>query len=150
MKRILICLLALLLLAGCGNKTEDTTPVEKDLAAIYAQMEPQLPEMMKLSDSMMLDLLGIKAEFCAEAMVYICGDGLRVDEVWLIEAADADSLHTLQTLAQNRLESQKDIYQSYAPDQYAILEQGVIRTAGNYLAFVVSENAGQLVDLFSK
>ena len=150
MKRILVCILALLLLAGCGNKSEGTAPVEKNLEDIYAQIEPQLPEMMKLSDSMMLDLLGIKAEFCSQALVYICADGLQVDEIWLIKAANAESMSTLKTLAQNRLESQKDIYQSYAPDQYAILEQGEIRTEGDYLCFVVSQNAGKLADIFSK
>ena len=68
MKRILVCLLALLLLAGCANKPKDIAAAEKDLQAIYAQMEPQLPEMMALSDSMMLDLLGIKPEFCVRAI----------------------------------------------------------------------------------
>lgn len=148
MKRILICLLALLLLAGCANKLESSPSAEKDLQAIYAQMESQLPEMMELSDSMMLDLLGIKAEFCTEAMVYICADGLQVDEIWLIQASSAESLSTLELLAQSRLDSQKDIYQSYAPDQYAILEQGVIVTEGNYLAFIVSKDAHSLDDLF--
>ncbi len=150
MKRIVVCLLALLLLAGCGNKTEEPTAIEKDLQAIYAQMEPQLPEMMELSDSMMLDLLGIKAEFCIETVAYICADGLRVDEIWLIEASSADNLNTLKQLAQSRLDSQKTIYQSYAPDQYAILEQGVILTEGNYLAFIVSQNANALADIFSE
>ena len=150
MKRILVCLLALLLLAGCANKPKDIAAAEKDLQAIYAQMEPQLPEMMALSDSMMLDLLGIKAEFCTQALVYICADGLQVDEIWLIKAADAESMSTLKTLAQNRLESQKVIYQSYAPDQYAILEQGEIRTEGDYLCFIVSQDAGKLADIFSE
>ena len=150
MKRILVCLLALLLLAGCANKPKDIAAAEKDLQAIYAQMEPQLPEMKALSDSMMLDLLGIKAEFCTQALVYICADGLQVDEIWLIKAADAESMSTLKTLAQNRLESQKVIYQSYAPDQYAILEQGEIRTEGDYLCFIVSQNAGKLADIFSE
>ena len=83
-------------------------------------------------------------------MVYICADGLQVDEIWLIKAADAESMSTLKTLAQNRLESQKVIYQSYAPDQYAILEQGEIRTEGDYLCFIVSQDAGKLADIFSE
>ena len=148
MKRILVCLLALLLLAGCANKPKDIAAAEKDLQAIYAQMEPQLPEMMALSDSMMLDLLGIKPEFCVRAMAYICADGLLVDENRLVEASSAENLETLKLLAKTRLDSQKDIYQSYAPAQYATLEQGVIVTDGNYLAFIVSQDAGSLADLF--
>lgn len=148
MKRVLICLLAFLLLAGCANKPEGTSSVEKDIQAIYAQMESRLPEMMELSDSMMFDLLGIKADFCTQAAAYICADGLQVDEIWLIEASSTENLETLKLLAQTRLDSQKDIYQSYAPEQFAILEQGVIITEGNYLAFIVSRDADFLADMF--
>ena len=148
MKRVLLCLIALFLLAGCAQKQEDPFSAEKDLQEIYEQMEPQLPEMMSLSDSMMLDLLGIKPEFCVRSMAYICADGLQVDEIWLIEASSAENLNTLKLLAQSRLENQKEIYASYAPAQYAILEQGVIVTEGNYLAFIVSQDADSLADLF--
>ena len=104
--------------------------------------------MMELSDSMMYDLLGINPELCTKSITYICDDGLRVDEIWLLEAADAKSLDSLKLLAQSRLESQKNIYQSYAPDQYAILEQGKILTEGNYLAFIVTQDADMLANIF--
>ena len=148
MKRVLICLLAMFLLTGCGNKADDSAVTEKDLPAIYTHMAPQLPEMMKLSDTMMLDLLGIKPELYSEALLYVCADGLRVDEVWLIRAADAESLDTLKLLAQTHLDSQKMIYQSYAPDQYVVLEHSVIKTEDNYLALIISQNAKALSEMF--
>lgn len=150
MKRVFVCILMLFVLAGCADSQDGSVPIEKDLQAIYAEMVPNLPEMMELSDSMMYDLLGINPEFCIRSMAYICDDGLRVDEIWLLEAADAESLDSLKLLAQSRLESQKNIYQSYAPEQYAILEQGKILTEGNYLAFIVSQNADALADIFSE
>ena len=148
MKRIFVCLLAVLLLVGCGNKSEESAAAEKDLQAIYAQMESQFPEMMKASDVMMLDLFGIKPELYLEAMLYVCADGLKVDEIWLIEAVDKESLATLKLLAENHLNSQKIIYQSYAPDQYAVLEQGVVITEGNYLALIINQNAAALAEEF--
>ena len=150
MKRLLVCLLMLLILVGCANKEDVSAPIEKDLPEVYAKIESSLPEMMELSDAIMYDLLGINPELCVRSYAYICDDGLQVDEIWLLEAVDAESLDTLKLLAQTRLDSQKAIYQSYAPEQYSVLEKALILTEGNYLAFIVNRNADTLADMFTE
>ena len=85
-----------------------------------------------------MNFLGIDTADCKQYVVMICADGMRTDEVWLIEAKDADALARLTELAENRLSSKADETVSYAPDQYLVVEKAHLLTNGNYLALLVS------------
>lgn len=145
MKRIVILTLiaALLLgLAACGQAEPEAKTV--DLQTLYASFEETLPEMLVLDETMMLNFLGIHAEDCTQVVAAICADGLRTDEVWLIEAKDQAAYDKLAALVDTRLVAKKDETISYAPDQYAVCEKAVILNNGLYLAFLVSPDVDTL------
>lgn len=154
MKRLLsiaLVLCALFTLAACGGEEEkkQETPVTLDLPGMYAQMEEHLPDMAQLSEDAMLNRYGIKAEDVAEAYVYVSVDGLIADEVWLIKAADADSLATLETLAKNRIQAKDEESVTYSPEQNKIVKQGQILKRGDYLALIVAPTVDTLVGIFN-
>lgn len=142
--------------AGCSKKEEEvpssgpSAPVKMNLEQVYADLAGNLPEMIQLDEEGMLNLFGIEQTDCVQAQVYVSADGLIVDEVWLLEAKDSQSLQVVKDLADNRLELQMEVFQSYAPDQYAVLEKAKILTAGNYLAFFVSPQVDNLVKVFTQ
>ena len=74
----------------------------------------------------------------------ICAEGMRSDEVWLIEAKDDASLENLRQLAQTRIEAKLDETVSYAPDQYAVVEKAELLTNGRYLALLISPDVDAL------
>ena len=92
MKRYIAFLLAVLMLclAGCGNKAAS---VEMDVESVYEEMEGTLPEMVIMDEKTMLNFCGIEAEMCNQVVVAVCADGLRADEIWLIEAADEEDFN---------------------------------------------------------
>ncbi len=150
MKRIIAIVLALAALASltaCGGKKEETA-AERDLAAIYTQMEQVLPEMTQLSQKKMLDLYGIQEALCQEALVYVSSDGLLADEVWLIKAADQAALDTLKTKAENRMQAKDEESVTYSPEQNKIVKSGKIITDGLYLALLVTPDVDALVKAF--
>ena len=149
MKKYIALLLAVLMLClvGCGNKTQD---VSMDVKSVYESMESTLPEMLPMDEAMMLNFCGIKAEQCNQVVVAVCSDGLRADEVWLIEAKDADTLKQLQTLAQSRLERKGEESITYSPEQYEVVQKAEVLTAGNYLAVLVSPDVDQLVEIWNQ
>lgn len=139
MKRtIAIFLTAALLLSLCACGSGKPADVHVDLAELYESYESYLPTMYLLDDNTMVNFLGIDPQDCAQASVSICMDGMRADEVWLIEAVDEDALSRLQALANNRIEAKKAETISYSPDQYVIVEKAVLIVQGNYLALLVS------------
>ena len=147
MKRYIAFLLAVLMLclAGCGNKAAS---VEMDVESVYEEMEGTLPEMVIMDEKTMLNFCGIEAEMCNQVVVAVCADGLRADEIWLIEAADEDALETLQDLADGRLLRKGEESVTYSPEQYAVVQEAEVITAGNYLAVIVSPDVDDLVDIF--
>ena len=144
MKKLIAFVLAaamMLSLAACGGKA-DTKSV--DLNALYESYAQYMPEMFSLDEDTMMNFLGIDAADCANYAVYICGDGLRADEVWLIEAKDEAALGRLKEMAEARMQAKVNETISYVPDQYVIVEQGVILTNGLYLALRVSPDVEAL------
>ena len=139
MKRTISLLLALVLaisLAACGAKEE--TAVSVDVNALYESYTQYMPNMFFPDEDTMLNFVGIEAADCVQYKVAICAEGMRTDEVWLIEAKDDAALEKLTALAQTRIEAKKDETVTYAPDQYVVVEKAVLLTNGRYLALLIS------------
>jgi len=144
MKKFICMIIALCLLLGmaaCGSKEQD---VSLDVAALYEDYQQHLPEMFFPDEATLLNFLGIHAEDCVQYKVAICAEGLRADEVWLIEAKDDAALETLTNLANARIQSKLDETETYAPDQYLIVQQAVVLTQGRYLALFISPDVETL------
>lgn len=145
MKKMICLMLALVLalsLAACGGKTEEVKNV--DVNALYESFGQYMPDMFFPDDDTMMNFLGIDVKDCTQYKVAICAEGMRSDEVWLIQAKNASSLETLKKLAQTRIEAKKDETVSYAPDQYVVVEKAVVLTKGNYLALLISPDVDAL------
>lgn len=144
MKKLIAFVLAaamMLSLAACGGG-EATKSV--DLNALYESYAEYMPDMFALDEDTMMNFLGIDAADCKQYTVYICGDGLRADEVWLIEAKDEEALGRLKEMAELRIQAKKDETISYVPDQYVIVEKAELLESGLYLALLISPDVDQL------
>ena len=149
MKKITAILLILALMlsaAACGAKAEKNVSV--DLNAMYDSFGPYLPEMYFMDETTMLNFLGIDVADCAQYKVALCAEGMRADEVWLIEAKDAAALEKLQQRAQTRIEAKLGETISYVPDQYVIVEKAQLVVIGNYIALLVSPDVDTLKATF--
>ena len=103
-----------LLVAGCGGNAGKKTA---DMAAIYEQVAESLPEMYQMDADTMLNYLGISMDDCIQAVAAVASEGVRADEIWLIEAKDARALTKIQELAQSRLAAKEEETVQYAPTQ---------------------------------
>ncbi len=145
MKKIICAILAMCLmlsLAACGNQEEKA--VSMDVEAVYEGYQQYLPEMFYPDEATLLNFLGIHAEDCVQYKVAICAEGLRADEVWLIEAKDDAAMQNLTELAQARIQSKLDETETYAPDQFLIVQKAEVLTNGRYLALLISPDVEEL------
>ena len=146
----IIFVFALLLsLCACGGEPSAEAPKEPaDLGALYESLSASMPEMIVMEGDMRLNMLGIQDADCAQAVTAICGEGMKADEIWLIQAADDAALERIKGLAESRKTAKMDETSFYSPEQYAICEDGRIVSNGLYLAFIVSPDADSMEKAF--
>ena len=162
MKRIIsliMCVCLMTSLCACGSnesEKENKDSVDKnvvktvDIDKVYADCAEVMPEMIALDADMMLNYCGIKAEDCKKSLVYICSDSLLTDEIWLIEATDAEALANISDLAEKRLEAKGEESITYSPVQYEVVQKAKTVTVGNYFALLVSPDVDQLEKIVNK
>ena len=146
MKKLIALVLALSLLGlvGCGKSDSGEKPAAKlNMEELYTSLleTKDMTEMVRMNEGMMLNVCGIQAEDCVQAVVAVAGDGLLADEIWLIEAKDADTLSSIKTLSDNRLKQKGDESVTYSPEQYEVVKAAHVITESNYLIMLVSPNA---------
>ena len=149
MKKMICAALALVLLlgmAGCEGAS-----VKMDMQAVYTDIckSVQVPEMLELNEDLMLDYCGIRAEDVSQAMVLICADSLRTDEIWLLEAV-AKAASRLVELAEKRLSKKGEESVTYSPEQYKVVEKAQLIQAGNCVALLVSPDSEAMAQVFNQ
>lgn len=149
MKQIIAMMLAVMLtigIAGCGGFTTEETevPSNVNLADVYSEISGTLPNMMLMDADGMMNFYGVDAALCDQYVLAICAEGLRADEVWLIEAKDDAALKELVAMAESRLTAKEDETISYTPDQYEVVKEAELYTSGRFLIFLVSPDVDTL------
>lgn len=138
---LLLALVLMLGLTACGGGNAKEVNMEE----LYHQVLETMPEMILIEDAdMRLNLMGIQEDDCVQVVTAVCADGLRTDEVWLIEAKDAAALERIAAMAENRLFAKGEESITYSPEQYAIVQKAVTVTEGLYFALVVSPDVDAL------
>ena len=140
---ILVVMMVAVMMTACGSSAFTV-----DFDTLYDTYESYLPEMVVLDDKAMMNLYGVDAEKCEQAIIANSNDGLLSDEVWLIEAVDEAAAAEIVELAQNRVEREKEETKSYAPDQYAIVEKAKIINDDNFVVLIISPDVDTLVEVY--
>ena len=142
MKKLLILALALSLalcaLVGCGGQkpvqfdpqeAADALLDSKAFSDILSPIQPGIAAM----------LYKVPSESVDACSVY-CSTGATAEEIAVFRCRDEASAATLKQAAQQRLQEQKDAYESYAPQEIPKLDNALLRASGVYVVCVVAED----------
>ena len=135
--KVLALAAALLTLSGCAAKA--APDLRQVLEAITEQTE--LPAMAELSEKRMADRCGFSPETMLQAVVLVSQDGMRCDEIWLVEAPDEEKAEAVRTAAENRAAQLCRELKDYLPDQYAVAEKARIVRKGTVTALFIGPEA---------
>lgn len=132
---LLLSLLIGVTTTSCGQSV--TVDVEAAADTLFSSVE--FEDTMEPLDSSMLSSIysDIQSEDVVKSKVYTSTTA-TAEEIAVFEAKDSAAATRLETVLNNRVQEQKDIYVSYAPLEVSRLEKAVIRKEGNYLFFCVA------------
>ena len=80
--------------------------------------------------------------------LYYPSSNMGAEEILVVKLSDLSQQEAVETAMRNRIQSQMDVFEGYAPEQYATLEQGVVEVQGNYLLLVVAKDTAPVRQAF--
>lgn len=104
---------------------------------------------MQESDSQMIKrLYGLNPADYAGIALYYPATNMDAEELLIVQLKDVSQQETVKAAIQSRLETQKNSFEGYGMEQFALLEKSVVDVEGNYILFVVNEQAAKAQSAF--
>lgn len=135
MKKIVIemCALAAVMLAACSSKTIDIKALSDKLIN-----EVRFSEKLSEVPLNITEKRYALSDGKVEAGVAYSGTNAVVDELVIFKTSDTDSV---KDKVMEHIESQVNIYESYAPDEVSKLNDCVLEVKGDYVILCISEDS---------
>lgn len=147
MKRLIVLLSLVLMLAGCSSQGGNTKVLTNDewfgvVESIQTEME--LPAMMALSDAELTDFLGINAENLESFVVMMPMMNVHATEIMVFQAKEG-MIETVKEEVDLYLEGYEQMWSTYLPDQYELVKNRVEKIVGeSTLIVVIAEDAAAI------
>jgi hypothetical protein len=146
MKRWISAILTLALMlcfSACGGGSSSDTAKDIDLTALAADLldSGAFTDLLnQTADNVPAKLYGYDEADVAQCIMYY-GTGATAEEILLVQATSSEAAARLTTACQDRVSDQKTAFSSYVPEELPKLDSAVLETVGNYVIFVVSNDA---------
>ncbi|MDR1131392.1 MAG: DUF4358 domain-containing protein [Oscillospiraceae bacterium] len=146
MKRIGFVLLAVCMafniLSGCSA----AKPVAYDLAALSEQVGQSgafTDFLSPVTETIAATFYGFEETEVTESDVRL-STGATTEEIALFKCADETAAAKLKANAETRVETQRSIYESYAPGEMPKLDDAIVVRNGLYVFYIVSADAAKV------
>lgn len=86
-----------------------------------------------------------------DGIVYYANDNVMdVTEMLIVKLNDPGDANELKEAIRNRVTDRENLYKNYAPEQYALLEDSVIKINGNIVFYCTAVNSDALYEAYKK
>ncbi len=142
--------------AAQDAKAEETTAAETKAAStgaapadIYSKVTSYLPSMVSFDDSYISNYYGIDASQLDGYVFAAAEDVTQADTVVILKAKDAASVSTLSSQLATVKQQKEAELQDYNPTAYQVATAGYVKTSGNYVYLIMSNNASAIDQVIS-
>ena len=155
---MLTMVLAMVVSACSGNKsstTDDkTTTIEPSASAkeMTEQMvtEVEQPALMELTAEDLKNLYNLDAAKLEDFSVRIPMMNVKSNEIAIFKVKDQNDVAEVVAAIKVRAENAMKPFEQYLPDQYENAKNHKIVTKGNYVLFVISDQADELIAVYDR
>ena len=131
-------ILSAVLFTACGGGAK-----QADVQKVYEQLiaTDNFSAMIKVPERELQDVFGIDTSKLKQYAFYMSeNSAVNADEIAIFEVSDAGYAEELENICRKRVERQKEITSSYAPEEFSKLEPVEVRRVGNYVYYAVGND----------
>ncbi|WP_054954647.1 DUF4358 domain-containing protein [Paenibacillus dakarensis] len=147
---LMLAILLMLAISACsGDKAEPveaTVPVKEMVDKMLTDI--QQPKLMELDDETVKQQYHLDPALLEEYSVRIPLMNVKSNEISVLKVKDAKDLPAVEEAVKQRAADVQKSFEQYLPDQYENAKNYKLVTKGNYVLFVISEEADALVKSF--
>ncbi len=147
----IICVIALFvfIIILIASRSGGTDKDVRDVASPIIKAM-QKDEMSEKTNADAIKAFGFDIEK-ADGIVYYANENIMdVSEMLIVKLKDKADAQEFKSAIETRVENQKTLYKSYAPDQYSLLEKCTVEISGNTVFYCTSLNASKYCSIFKK
>lgn len=153
MKKMLVFMLTMALavvLSACSKEESATIEASKSPKEMIDQMvtEIEQPAFMELSEEELQNLYNIDPAKLEEYSVRIPMMGVKTNEIAILKVKDAADVADVKAALETRADNVMKTFEQYLPDQYEQAKNYKIVVKGNYVLFLISDRADDLIKVY--
>ena len=151
---LMLTIIGGLLLAACSNDEPETETVEPTLTAtemvdeMLAKVEQ--PMMMEVTGEQVQEVYNIDPEKLEDYAIRIPMMNVKTNEIAILKVKDAADVSAVEEALKQRAQTVQQQFETYLPDQYENAKNYKLVTKGNYVLFVISDQADALVTEYDR
>ena len=138
--------LAIFLLSSCGSDAQITTqytPLQIATAIIEAHVDISEMQVLHSDDNFFTEYVDTKYDIevgaVKDGVIFYCS-GAIADEIAVFLVTDNSDVKKTKDALKEYKKHRAEAFMGYAPEQAAILENGLVVTRGNYVALLICKN----------
>lgn len=149
---VMLTIIGGLLLAACSNDepkvVEPTLSANEMMDEMLAKIEQ--PMMMELTDEQVQEVYNIDPEKLADYAIRIPMMNVKSNEIAILKVKDVADVPAVEEAVKQRAQTVQQQFETYLPDQYENAKNYKVVTKGNYVLFVISDQADELVTEYDR
>lgn len=155
MKKIALILMAVMIMCvGCGgNGSSSEKKHSFDAATLADELKNEIEyedELNEGNDTIFFRKYNVSEDLVASQKTYFSTNA-TTEEISVIECKDEKAAEEVKKALEQRVEEQKQTFESYAPEEVARLDKAVIRILGKYAVLCVTadtDKANEIIDKY--
>lgn len=147
---LMLAIIGGLLLAACSNDepklVEPTLTANEMIDEMLAKVEQ--PMFMEVTADQVKEIYNIDPEKIEDYAIRIPMMNVKANEIAILKVKDAADVSMVEEAVKQRAENVQKQFETYLPDQFENAKNYKLVTKGNYVLFVISDQADELIKVY--
>ena len=147
---LMLTIIGGLLLAACSNDEPEVVEPTLTATEMVNEMLTQVeqPMMMEVTDEQVQEVYNIDPATLEDYAIRIPMMNIKTNEIAILKVKDAADVPAVEEAVKQRAATVQQQFEMYLPDQYENAKNYKLVTKGNYVLFVISDQADELVTVY--